>query len=124
MTEELVVLSGTRVLVLDADGQQVRTEQQVLDLFDPLLLHDAALLAIPVARLDPGFFTLSNGIAGAILQKLVGYRVRTAVIGDISAQLAASTALQALVRECNRTRDVWFVADLAELALRLEGAAA
>lgn len=119
MADQLVVLPGTRVLALDTDGPQLRTEQHVLDLFDTMLQHNATMLAIPVERLDPGFFTLSTGIAGAILQKLTGYRIRVAVVGDISAQLAASESLQALVRECNRTRDVWFVADLAQLGERL-----
>lgn len=119
MADQLVVLPGMRVLALDTDGPQLRTEQHVLDLFDTMLQHNATMLAIPVERLDPGFFTLSTGIAGAILQKLTGYRIRVAVVGDISAQLAASESLQALVRECNRTRDVWFVADLAQLGERL-----
>lgn len=119
MADELVVLPGMRVLALDTEGPQLRTEQHVLDLLDPMLQHDAGMLAIPVERLDPDFFTLSTGIAGAILQKLVGYRVRVAIVGDISAQLAASNALRSLVRECNRTRDVWFVADVVELGERL-----
>lgn len=119
MADELVVLPGMRVLALDTEGPQLRTEQHVLDLLDPMLQHDAGMLAIPVERLDPDFFMLSTGIAGAILQKLVGYRVRVAIVGDISAQLAASNALRSLVRECNRTRDVWFVADVVELGERL-----
>lgn len=78
-------------------------------------------MAVPVARLDERFFTLSTGVAGEIQQKLVRYRVRLAVVGDIAARLERSEALRALVRESNRGRDAWFVADRAELDRRLAG---
>lgn len=78
-------------------------------------------MAVPVARPDERFFTLSTGVAGEILQKLVQYRVRLAVVGDIAAHLERSEALRALVRETNRGRDAWLVADRAELDRRIAG---
>ena len=69
------------------------------------------LAVVPVERLDPDFFVLRTGVAGAFVQKLVQYRLRLVVVGDISAQIAASDALRDWVREVNRGRDILFVAD-------------
>jgi len=76
-------------------------------------------VAVPVSRFDESFFRLRSGLAGEIMQKFVNYQVRLVVVGDISAQVAASTALRDLVTESNRGRHIWFVDDLDELADRL-----
>ena len=76
---------------------------------------------MPVARLDPAFFDLRSGVAGDIVQKFVNYGLRLAVVGDISESLERSGALRDFVRESNRGRQVWFVADEAELARRWSG---
>ena len=81
----------------------------------------AEWIAVPVARLDPSFFTLSSGVAGDFVQKFANYGVRLAVVGDISGPLAESAALRDFVRESNRGRQIWFVAAEDELARRLEG---
>ena len=44
-----------------------------------------------------------------------------AVVGDITTEIAASTALRDFVRESNRGTQLWFVADEAELTRRLGG---
>jgi hypothetical protein len=44
-----------------------------------------------------GFFDLRAGVAGECAQKFVNYRVRLAVIGDISAHTERSEAVPALV---------------------------
>ena len=60
-------------------------------------------------RTAPKFFQLKTGIAGEITQKLVNYRLRLAVVGDISTRVAKSNALRDYVRESNRGDHVWFV---------------
>jgi hypothetical protein len=120
MADELVEMDGARVLVCAAEGPLLRSDQDVVgELFGLLYEHDPDVVAVPVERLDPGFFTLRSGVAGAVVSKLAGYGRRAVFVGDITAQLAASESLQAWVRECNRTRDIWFVADLVELGERL-----
>ena len=118
MTGRLEQRNGVPVLVLAADGPPVVTEQDALDVIG-LTYHRADVVALPVTRLAGEFFTLDNGMAGAIMQKFVNYRVRLAVVGDITGPLAASSALQALVRESNRGRQIWFVTDLDELDAHL-----
>ena len=53
------------------------------------------------------------------MQKFANYGLRLAVVGDIAEPLGASAALRDFVRESNRGRQVWFVADGDELAQRL-----
>ena len=109
----------TAVFALDPDGPQIGTEADALDIMGQLYGTDADLIAIPVQRLDPAFFDLSTGVAGAFTQKLLNYRHRLAFVGDISAHVAASNALRDYVYESNNGRQIWFVADEEELAARL-----
>ncbi|MGV8967402.1 MAG: homocysteine S-methyltransferase [Cellulomonas sp.] len=83
----------------------------------------AEVVVIPVDRLDPRFFDLSTGVAGEVLQTLVNYRLRVVILGRVPGR-APSAALQDFMRESNRGRQVWFVADLAELDARLAPAGA
>ena len=66
-------------------------------------------MAIPVSRLSPDFFQLKTRLAGEVIQKFVNYRMRLAMIGDISAWLAQSNALRDFVYESNRGTAIWFV---------------
>jgi hypothetical protein len=76
-----------------------------------------------VHRLDPSFFQLRSGFAGAVLQKLANYRFELAVVGDISAHTESSTAFRDFVREANRGSAVLFCADLPALGERLAASA-
>ncbi|MFD3486526.1 DUF4180 domain-containing protein [Streptomyces sp. NPDC058665] len=120
MPDLLVEHHGVPVLVCDAGGAPIATEQDALDhLIGAAFAEPVELIAVPAERFDASFYDLSSGLAGAILQKFSSYRLRLAVVGDISRHLGASSALPDLVREANRGRDVWFVADLDELVARL-----
>jgi hypothetical protein len=109
---------GVPVLVCDRDGAPIASPEDARDVI-VAAFSQADVVAVPADRFDDRFFTLRTGLAGEIMQKFVNYRVRLAVVGDISRHLAASTALQALVRESNRGNHIWFVADLDELDARL-----
>ncbi|MEV4490358.1 DUF4180 domain-containing protein [Micromonospora coxensis] len=110
--------AGVTVLVCDPAGPPVATEADALDLVGAAFLG-AQVVALPASRLDPDFFSLGTRFAGEVMQKFVNYRLRLAVVGDISAHLAASAALRALVHESNRAEHVWFVPDLDALDARL-----
>ncbi|HET9518047.1 MAG TPA: DUF4180 domain-containing protein [Actinoplanes sp.] len=118
MTDVVEQRHGVPVLVCDPHGPTVRTDQDALDLIGAAF-QGAEVVAVPADRLDDDFFTLSTGVAGEIMQKFVNYRLRLVVVGDISLHLQDSRALRELVEESNRGRQVWFVADLAELDARL-----
>ncbi|MEV4482054.1 DUF4180 domain-containing protein [Micromonospora coxensis] len=110
--------AGVTVLVCDPTGPPVATEADALDLVGAAFLG-AQVVALPASRLAPDFFSLGTRFAGEVMQKFVNYRLRLAVVGDISAHLAASAALRALVHESNRAEHVWFVPDLDALDARL-----
>ncbi|MEO3775475.1 DUF4180 domain-containing protein [Micromonospora sp. B11E3] len=114
--------AGARVLECDPDGPPVATVQDALDLIGAAFLG-AEVVAVPAGRLDDHFFELGTRFAGEVMQKFVNYRLRLAIIGDISRHLAVSPALRALVHESNRADHVWFLPDLDALDARLRAVA-
>ncbi|MFG1656621.1 DUF4180 domain-containing protein [Micromonospora chersina] len=118
MPDVLEERAGVPVLVCDPAGPPVATTEAALDLIGAAF-GGAEVVAVPAARLDPSFFSLGTRFAGEVMQKFVNYRLRLVVVGDISAHLAESGALRALVAESNRHDHIWFVPDLAALDARL-----
>ncbi|MBP1783455.1 hypothetical protein J3R08_003305 [Micromonospora sp. HB375] len=118
MTDQMQERAGVPVLVCDPDGPPIATESDALDLIGAAFLG-ATVVAVPAERLDPGFFTLGTRFAGEVMQKFVNYRLRLAIVGDISDHMERSAALRALVAESNRHDQVWFVPDLDALDARL-----
>ncbi|MCP3753411.1 DUF4180 domain-containing protein [Streptomyces sp. TBY4] len=119
MADLLVDHHGVPVLVCAADGPPVATEQDALDQLIGGAFYRTDIVAVPVERLDTAFFDLRSGLAGAIMQKFVNYRVRLVVVGDLSRHLEESRALRDLVRESNEGRHIWFLPDLDALSARL-----
>ena len=119
MSDEIIERAGKPVLLCAPDGPPLAGPQDAVDLIGATYGRDVEVVAVPVERLDARFFTLRTGVAGEIMQKFVNYGLRFAVVGDISAQVEASTALRDLVRESNRGRHIWFVPDLDALDARL-----
>lgn len=123
MSGEPRTLAGATVYVCAPDGPKLDGERAANDIIGDSYLSEPAVVAIPVDRLAPEFLTLSNRIAGGVIQKFVNYSTTVAFVGDISEAVAASNALRDFVRESNRGRHVWFVADLGELEAKLAGRA-
>jgi hypothetical protein len=114
MNDQVVERAGVPVLVCADDGPTISGTQDALDVIGSAFSR-ADVVAVPVGRLDEQFFQLRTGLAGEIMQKFTNYRIRLAVVGDISARVGASSALRDLVFESNRGSQIWFVADLDEL---------
>ncbi|MDQ0688135.1 hypothetical protein QF032_007176 [Streptomyces achromogenes] len=122
MTGTLLTLHGTRVLRCAPDGPPLDGERAALDLIGDAFGQDAQLVAVPAERVGEDFFRLRSGVAGEVVQKFVNYRIRLAVVGDVSRQLAESSALRDFVREANRGSQLWFLADDGALDDRLNPA--
>jgi hypothetical protein len=116
---QVEIFAGRRVLVCDPEGPPLAGDRHAGDLVGEALGAGAEVVAIPTARVTPAFFDLRTGLAGAVLQKFVNYRLVPVIVGDIGAELARSSALRDFVRESNRGQTVWFVAGLDELRARL-----
>lgn len=109
-------VNGTAVLRYD--GPVVRSEADATDLIGNAWYADAELVAVPVELLDDAFFRLGSGLAGAVTQKFVNYRMRLAIVGDLSPHLD-SKPLRDFVRESNRGRQLWFTDTWEDLVARL-----
>ena len=107
------------ILWVAAHGEPISTERHATDLIGDAWGAGATTVAVPVERLDPSFFDLRSGVAGGIAQKLVNYRIRLALVGDVEPFVAASDALRDWVWESNRGDQVWFLPDAATLEARL-----
>ena len=112
-------LHGVRIFECAQDGPPPRNDRDAVDLISEAWTNRAAFAVIPAERLGDAFFDLKTRIAGEFLQKFVNYHLRVAILGDISRYVAASSALRDFVYESNRGRDIWFVANLDELSVRL-----
>lgn len=110
---------GTIVLICAQDGPKLAAERDINDFLGAAWAAEAQMVAIPIERLDPAFFQLATRLAGEVAQKFVNYRMRLAIVGDISAYNAGSKALRDFVYESNQGQALWFVDDLAALDARL-----
>jgi hypothetical protein len=122
MTEGLTLIGNERVLVYAPLGALLAKESDALDLIGEAVGQDASWVALPVSRLHEDFFRLETRLAGAILQKLVNYGVKLAVVGDITPWLERSKALRDFALETNQGKHFWFVEDLPQLVARLSRA--
>jgi hypothetical protein len=111
-------LHGIRILVCSAEGQPPRTAKDATEIVSAAWAHNAKVVVLRADWLGDDFFRLSTRIAGEVVQKILDYRMRVVILGDISQRLAQSESLRDWVRECNRGRQVWFVKDLEELSGR------
>ncbi|MER6487877.1 DUF4180 domain-containing protein [Streptomyces virginiae] len=119
--DTLQTIDDVPVLMCGPEGETIAGEREALDCIGNASYQGAEWAVIPVERFDEAFFRLSTRVAGDIIQKFVQYRVGIVVLGDISRHTADSAALRDFVRECNRGRQTWFLADAEELRERLAG---
>lgn len=104
----------SRIVVASEAGISVHSLRDVSDVIGACL--GAAGLLLGEAELAPAFFDLKTGLAGELLQKLVNYRVRTAIVvpdperhGERFTELAREHATHPVIRFL-RTREeaeVW-----------------
>ncbi|EPJ6838022.1 DUF4180 domain-containing protein [Stenotrophomonas maltophilia] len=118
MNDSIEYIGTTRILRTETQGPAL-DGNGLRDLVGDALGHQAEWIAVPVQRLSPDFFELRCGMAGQWLQMLVNYRLRFAVLGDVSGYRAQSESLDAWITECNRGRDGCFVADWDAFLARL-----
>ena len=110
------------VFLVSAEGPLLATAEDAVSLIGEALSAGASRVAIPGGRLEPAFLDLSSRLAGEFLQKFTNYRLRVAIVGDISVALAASKPLQAFVAESNRGESVWFLPSHEAMQARLSKA--
>ena len=117
---DLRTIDDVPVWMCPAEGEAVRHESDALDLIGNASYQGARWVVLPAERLDDAFFQLHTRVAGDIVQKFVQYGMGLAVLGDISRHTEDSSALRDFVRESNRGRQTWFLADVDELREHLK----
>ena len=115
----LLILNGARIWLCNAEGPRLSSGRDATDIIGDAYGAEVAVIALPANRLTDEFFNLSTRLAGEFVQKFVNYGLALAIVCDISAHVAASTALRDFVYESNRGRHLWFVDNLEALAARL-----
>ena len=117
--DQLVEIGNARVATCASEGMLLRTAADANDFVSAAWSLEANVLAIPTKRLGPDFLELSTGVAGEVFQKFVNYRLKCAIIGDITEILDRSGALRDFVRETNKGNSIWFVPDFDQLRAKL-----
>ncbi|MGE0044325.1 MAG: DUF4180 domain-containing protein [Hyphomonadaceae bacterium] len=112
-------IAGVRVYEVSPDGPLLESTRDATDLIGDAFSHDVRVIAIPASRFTDNFFTLRTRLLGEFVQKIVNYRYRLAILGDMSDRVAQSDALRDFVRESNRGTNVWFLEDRAALEAKL-----
>ena len=111
--------AGLKLYFASHEGPALATEQDALDLLGEIYGQEIDMIVVPAARFPSSFFDLGTRRAGHFFQKMQNYRTRLAIMGDISAYLSASKALNDFVGEVNRGGHHMFVADRSGLSRRL-----
>ena len=112
-------INDITVWQLDENCPRLGSVQSALDLIGETYGREIEIVAIPIGRLDPDFLSLGSGLAGGFIEKMQQYRLRVAVVGDISDRVSTSGPLHDFVLETNRRGQHLFVRDRSELAEKL-----
>ena len=106
------------VAVIQSDELIITDAQSALDLMMTVRYEtNCDRIAIRKSSVAEGFFALSNGMAGEILQKFVNYRFKLAIIGDHSQY--ASKPLRDFIRESNSGSHIYFAATEEEAVKKM-----
>lgn len=95
--------------VIESDEILIANGSDVLGL---IYSREEDNIIIRKQNIVPGFFDLATGIAGDVVQKLVNYRRRVAVVGDFTQ--IASKSLRDFIYESNKRGNIFFVASVEE----------
>jgi hypothetical protein len=119
MADKSYELHGMPVLELSAEGPPLASDRDAVDLVGTAYGHQAEVLVIPTARLTEDFFQLKTRVAGEMLHRLVLYKLRVAILGDVSRYTEESISFRDFVVESNRGNQIWFVSSVEELGEKL-----
>lgn len=121
MKTEKIMRNGITVAHVIADEKVITDAQSALDLMMTAKYETGAKnIAIAKEAVADGFFILSSGLAGEILQKFINYGFRVAFYGDYSGY--TSKPLKDFIYESNNGRDVFFTGSLEQAVEKLTAA--
>lgn len=109
MHMKTVERNHTLCAVISSDELVIKDAQSALDMLMQVK-YEAGTKNIVISKklVLEDFFVLSTGLAGEILQKLINYGARIAIVGDYTRY--TSKPLKDFMYESNKGKDVFFVA--------------
>lgn len=121
MKIETITESGVTIAVVSDSKNAICDEQSAMELALQVKYEAGAeRIALEKSMFCEKFFILSTGLAGAVLQKFINYRLKAAIYGDFSHY--TSKPLKDFIYESNRGRDFFFTATRAEAIEKLREA--
>jgi hypothetical protein len=103
-----VEVGGGNIAVVSSSEILIGDVQSAMDLM-ATVQYEAGCdrIVINKSLLSESFFDLKTRLAGEILQKLINYRVKVAIIGNFS--VYTSQNFQDFIYECNSGNDIFFL---------------
>ena len=118
MNIETVQTTCGVIAVISGETQVITDPQSALDLIMTVsYAYGTKRIAIAKEAIVEGFFVLSTGLAGEVLQKMINYGVKCAIYGDYSHY--TSKPLKDFIYESNHGHDIFFSASRDEAVTRL-----
>lgn len=110
MKQNILKNNHQKILEIVSDKIEINNLQDALDLMASTYNLEVNSIIIREEQLNPNFFDLSSGLAGDILQKFSTYQMKIGIIGNFKKY--KSKSLDALIIECNREKQAFFVSDI------------
>jgi hypothetical protein len=111
-------LYGSEIAVVKSNGVCIADAQSALDFMMSVNYETGShSIIINKEMLIDDFFILSTKIAGEILQKIINYKFKLAIVGDFSGY--NSKSLRDFIYESNKGNAIFFVSSLEDAIERI-----
>lgn len=119
MNIKKVFSNGNEIAVVNSDEVIISDAQSAIDFMMSINYETGShIIVLNKEAIIPDFFVLSTRVAGEVLQKLINYRFKLAIVGDFS--IYTSKPLKDFIYESNNGRDVFFVSSEEEAIDKLK----
>ncbi|MCX7615346.1 MAG: DUF4180 domain-containing protein [Clostridiales bacterium] len=98
--------NNKKVAILTGKGDLIRHVSDILDIMVQIQYNECDRMIVRKENLPAEFFELKTGLAGEILQKLVNYNTKIAIVGEF--ECIKSKSLHDFIYECNKGKHVFF----------------
>ncbi|MDF3822267.1 DUF4180 domain-containing protein [Leptospira sp. 96542] len=100
--------NNIELAIIDFDAVLITDDSSAVDFFATIQYEsNCDRFVMRQSQFHPNFFDLKTGLAGRVLQKLVNYRMKLAIVGDFS--IYPSKSLNDFIYEMNSGSDVCFI---------------
>lgn len=114
MNYTLHQVNAQQIAELETNQTVINNAQQFLEI---LMNAPAERIIVRKENLDEAFFDLKTGLAGEMLQKVVNYGMRLAIVGDYTGY--PSKSLRDFIYESNKSNNIMFMVTVDEALKRL-----